>query len=496
MPQPMRVALAIAMVLVYGGTAAAQEAAPPDAGPEPTPAPEPEPEPDWESAPPADQASGVARPPSRGAKALLWIPRVIFFVPRWTLTLVAQPVRLGGWAYERYQLGDRFKQFFFNVDGTFGMYPVAFFETGFGLNFGARLVHKDLFGKNESLRLRAGFGGRFEQIYRATMSTGDRLGDRWRISLEGHYERRPEERFFGFGNHDASDPDDVMIPVDPLAGEFAIDSRFAHRVAKVELGVDVDLTDELTARLSSALALRRYEAPDGDRDDDITDLYNTDRLVGFNNTDSFLGFDNGVQNLYTELELRYDTRSRTDPYRTNAIPSSGWLLSGYGGYMAGIGDDPSGFIRYGADLQRYIDLYDGGRILALRVLVETTGGTDGKIDEIPFTDMPRLGGATLLRGYQADRFRDRAITLGSAEYIYDLVPQFSAYLFVDAGRVFRSLKNFEFEEFRVGYGAGIRAHSPASFLMRLDLSTSIDGGLFFNFSFSPVTSRRDRAGAF
>ena len=37
--------------------------------------------------------------------------------------------------------------------------------------------------------------------------------------------------------------------------------------------------------------------------------------------------------------------------------AAGWLLSGYAGWQEGIGDDPSSFARYGADLQRFIDLY-------------------------------------------------------------------------------------------------------------------------------------------
>jgi hypothetical protein len=102
--------------------------------------------PDWESAPPPGAASGVDTGDEQG-DGLLWVPRVLLFIPKWTLIIVASPVRLVAWTYERYQLRDRFKQIFFNIDGTFGIYPVAFFETGFGLNAGARLVHKNLAGR-------------------------------------------------------------------------------------------------------------------------------------------------------------------------------------------------------------------------------------------------------------------------------------------------------------------------------------------------------------
>jgi outer membrane protein assembly factor BamA len=119
----------------------------------------------------------------------------------------------------------------------------------------------------------------------------------------------------------------------------------------------------------------------------------------------------------------------------------------------------------------------------LRVLAEEVRGAE---DEIPFVDLPRLGGPTLLRGYTRDRFRDRAMALGSAEYQFDLGPLLSGFLFVDGGRVFPTLADVTAEGIRVGYGGGLQMQTIKSFVGRFNVASSVDGGIFLNLSFDPV----------
>ena len=445
---------------------------------------------DWDSAPLPTEASGIARPDSKGASTLLWIPRVIFFVPKWAVIIVAQPFRGIAWAYERYQFRNRFDQVFFNDAGTFGIYPVAFFETGFGLNAGARLIHRDLFGDEERFRLRVSYGGRFRQIYSAKFGSGERLGDTVELELDAGLEIRPKDRFFGIGNSDDTAPGSVALPVDAVTGDAALDSRFRQEVVRVRMGTDFHLYDDdersFAVKLSGAYMHRSFGGADSDYDDSgyIEDYYQTDSLVGFSG---------GLSNLYSEIELEYDSRRPTWEYLSNAVPATGWHLIGFAGYAAGMADDPSAYIRYGADLQRYVCIYGGSRILALRLFVE---GVTGPIDEVPFVDLPPLGGPLMLRGYEQDRFRDRALTMASAEYEWGLGPSFSAALFVDSGRVWSSLGDVGFDDLRVGYGAALQMHQRHSFLFRFDVSSSIDGGLFFNLGFDPAFNVRDRAGRY
>lgn len=475
----MRVWLLVLAALVVAPTPAAAQPAPPTSG-----AVDPMKGRSADAvrgAPTEDRIDGVrVAPPPPAAERARWVPRVILFVPRWTVWAIAQPFRGLAWVYERHQVRERLTRFFFNDTETLGIYPVALFETGFGLNIGGRVVVRDLFDAGEGLKLRASYGGRFTQLYSARLTTGERLG-RVELTLEGEYDLRNQDRFFGIGNGDVVEPGAVMTPIDPRADSTAIATRFRQRVGTLRLGTSTRVVGAVHIKVSTGLIGRSFE-PTMDLDDDasLTDAYAADGLVGYGT---------GLSATYSELELSYDTRRPSRWYLSRAVASTGWRLGGYAGYTLGFGDDESGFVRYGADLQRYLDLYGGNRVLALRVFVE--GVTAGR-DEVPFVELPRLGGSVLLRGYDQDRFRDRVAGLATAEYQWELYDAMSAFGFVDVGRVWRSLGAATVDHARVGFGGGIELHSAASFQARLFLASSIDGGFFFNLGLDPVFDARSR----
>jgi hypothetical protein len=390
--------------------------------------------------PPADQASGIEREPRSPAR-LRWIPRALLFIPRWVVWGVSQPLRGAAYAYERYELPKKWRDTFFSEDGAFGIFPTTAYETGFGLTGGARLVHRDLFGEGERLKLRAGFGGRFRQAYGVNVRSGRRI-PKVALELDGSFERRPNEPFYGIG-------DDAMPQ----------EVRFEEDVVRTIGRVDIPIVGPLALRLSGAVMLR--------------DLMGT-----------------SVNNTRVEGELVYDSRRPSTIYASRVLDATGWLASIHGGATRGIGDDPSRFASYGGEVQRYFDLYRGTRVLTVRVVVETIDGTAS------FIDLPRLGGTELLRGYPAGRFRDRAFAVGSIEYTWELGNFLAAYLFVDAGRVWPSLADFALGDQRTGFGGGIQAHTTASYLGRLQLAGSRDGDFIVELVLSPAFRRRERVGRF
>lgn len=473
-------ALALVLTLLIGSAAVAQAAPAPEASQDgrTTAA-------DVADAPRPEDATGVASIGDRRGNRLLWIPRVLLFVPRWTLWLAVQPIRGGLWAYERYALGTRVKSIFFNDDETLGAYPLAFFETGFGLNVGARVIYRDLFGTDGRLRFRASYGGRFRQVYSAKATTGSLLGDRAEIELETAYAFYPKSRFMGLGNGDLIPAATVMMPVDPTMDETAVRTRYRHDDLTAELAAVVRLGRDLDLRLSGQYRLRSFN-PDIEPDDEevpITDVYLASGLTGYEEDLSSAG---------AEIEVIFDTRRGTRFWVSDANPNAGTKLAGFAGATVGFGDDPSRYFRYGLDALHVFDLYDGTRMLHLRAYLE---GVTGGLDQVPFTDLPRLGGPIFLRGYERDRFRDRVAALGTAEYRYYINKYLAGYLFVDAGRVYRSLDDLTPDGLRVGYGAGVQAHTATTLRGRFDISSSIDGGLFFNLGFDPVfdTSSREES---
>lgn len=480
-------------------TASAPSAAPADPPPPPAPtasaAPD-EPAPAASEAPDeplprADQASGISRdePTSTGDR-LLWIPRVLLFVPRWAFWTVAQPFRLSAWAYERYSLRARLKGALFNVDGTYGVYPVASYSTDFGIAGGLRLVHYDLFGADEHLKLRANVGGRFQQAYGFSIDSGERFGDRVTVELEARYERRPSERFFGVGNSDRADAPPPGMQIDPTAA--AVRTRFREELTRVIATAELPILraraprdSALSAHLSTALMLREFSNAD---EDGIEDSYDVSRLAGY---------DEGVDNVYLEAELIYDSRRQTSRWQSNVIDATGWYAAAHLGRGVGVGADPSAFTRYGGEVARFFDLYRGSRVLALRVFLEASAaGEDADARALTFIDLPRLGGPEYLRGYPDARFRDRVVALGTAEYTWDLGNMLAAYTFVDVGRPAPSLAELKAESIRVGFGGGVQLHSQDSFITRAQLAGSRDGDFFFELVLSPAFGRRERAGRY
>jgi hypothetical protein len=390
--------------------------------------------------PPPDQANGIERE-SREPSRLIWIPRALLFVPRWVVWGVGQPVRGAAYAYEHYELPRRWNETFFNADGTFGIYPTTTYETGFGLTGGARLVHRDLFGEGERVKLRASFGGRYRQAYGANLRSGHRIPG-VAIEVDSSFERRPNEPFYGIGN-------DVM----------PYEVRFREDVVRNVGTVEVPLVGPLAVRFSGAVMLR--------------DLMGT-----------------SVNNTRAEAEVVYDSRRPSTIYASRVLDATGWYASVHGGATRGLDTDPSRFASYGGEVQRYFDLYRGTRVLTLRVVVEAIDGTAS------FIDLPRLGGTELLRGYPSGRFRDNALAVGSVEYTWELGNFLAAYLFVDAGRVWPSLAEFSLADQRAGFGGGIQAYTTASYLGRVQLAVSRDGDFVVELALSPAFRRRERLGRF
>lgn len=450
----------------------------------PTTVPAPLDEPDWQAAPSPRDASGVAQDDARTGR-WLWVPRALLFLPRMAVWAAAQPIRGIAYAYERFEVPGKSPGIAAKDRRTFGIYPTAAYESGFGFSVGGRLIVRDIFGEDERVKLRVEFLGRFKQAYGIHLDTGDRLGDRVTLEVDSSYERLPQERFYGIGNGGKLDQPPPM-PIDPSVDTTAIGSRFRETLVRNVLTADVRILDSLHARTSGALMLRELSGT-GDPDS-ITMYYDTSKLAGF---------EDGVKNLYFEEQLVFDTR-RPAKYQSKALDATGWLATAHVGITRGVDGDPSEFWRYGGEVNRYFDLYDGSRLLVLRGLVEAVAGTNGRTDgKIAFTDLPQLGGAEHLRGYPNGRFRDRKIALGSAEYTWALGNFLAAFTFVDVGRAFSALDNLDTDNsLRVGFGGGVQVHTGNSFLTRLQLAGSRDGDFFVDLAISPTSGRRERAGRF
>lgn len=417
---------------------------------------------------------GVRVPEREGAaRAVRWVHRALFYVPRVAIETALAPARFAAWSFDRYQVPRRVEDVFFTDDRTFGLYPTVDIESEYGVAGGARLVHRDLFGRREHASLRARYGGRHEQSYRLDVHSGDRLSG-WRIELVLRLDVVAAGQFFGVGNLDLS-PAGAARGADPLARDLAVHSRFRQETLAGSVRLPVRLAPGLTLAPEVGLSRVRFGRTDAMEAGEHVfagDAYDPGLLPGFG----------GYLRLDTALSVEWDGRRRTRPWLPITAPSSGVRLAARVAFSQDPGRPRLAWPSYLLDLEALADLSAGWRVLAFRARGEVVSGA---LDSIAFSDLPSLGGPWRLRGYERDRFRDRASALVSAEYRWFIHPKVQAYGFADAGRVFSGLDRLSARGWRLGYGAGFRLFSDTGTLVVSQVASSIDGGVHVDVSLDP-----------
>ena len=413
---------------------------------------------DVANAPVPGQESGRTDPPE-GDSLLRDIGQGVLVAPRVAVEVTMAPVRATLWTFDRFKLVDRFKGVFFDDTETYGLYPTAVVDSSYGVTLGARFVHRNLFGERERLALRGGSGGEFRAQAKAGLRTGKRLGERAELALEGEFERRPNDAFYGIGN--------------------STDGVAAHHRQELVRGIaalDVRALSSFHVYAAGAVTDLGYAATDEGVPIDV--MFDPSVLAGWM----------GTRNVYGELELRWDTRRLPERQDDHATYDRGWLVSAFAGrvHQLEAGRD---HWRYGAEVQHHWRIGAGPRVLATRVRTEAVSGD---LSDVAFTQLPQLGGKVMLRGYPRDRFRDRIATAGSLEYQWDLSGHLMASAFADVGRVFPEWREVQPTDLRVGYGMSLQVHADKRFLASLQFASSIDGGFFIDFAFDPVFDIKPR----
>jgi hypothetical protein len=195
----------------------------------------------------------------------------------------------------------------------------------------------------------------------------------------------------------------------------------------------------------------------------------------------------GQSAMYASAGFRYDTRdSQHQPYGgwrvglvAEAAPwqsdgSLGAILTGYGSVVFRV---PPLF-HSGGDLREENPPTD---TIALGFHVDTTVG------DLPFYDLPSLGGASTLRGYIANRFTDDSAWHAVAEYRFWVIPRgfrltrtirverVGLALFGELGTVAPSLDDLPQARIHASYGVGLRISLERVAMFRADLGFSDEG---------------------
>lgn len=143
------------------------------------------------------------------------------------------------------------------------------------------------------------------------------------------------------------------------------------------------------------------------------------------------------------MSVTYDTRN-------NAFaPDKGEMFQFYFDQFAPIFASNYVYTSYILDLRRFIRVYKD-QVLALQAYGSFNAG------EVPLRSLATLGGANLMRGYYAGRYRDKNAGILQAEYRIPLFWRFGAVGFADMGNVGPDLKDVNLEHYKYSYGGGLR----------------------------------------
>jgi len=125
------------------------------------------------------------------------------------------------------------------------------------------------------------------------------------------------------------------------------------------------------------------------------------------------------------------------------------------------------------EAQQYIPFFNERRVIALRARSELT--YKNRNQTLPFYMQPTLGGSNDLRGFRPYRFYDDNLMVFNAEYRYEIFSGMDMAIFGDAGKVFHSKKEWDFDNLEASYGIGMRFNARNTVFLRLDAGFSHEG---------------------
>lgn len=261
-------------------------------------------------------------------------------------------------------------------------------------------------------------------------------GGRFELEAGVSFRRFPGD-FYGVGNER---PDDAVESYTPV--EFRADAMLLRRwESGLRLGGRVAAAD---------FEIRRYENGG---------IFDVDPPVGSAGGWTVGGGPVGA----------WDTRDRF------LEPAAGELLRWEVlGYHDAMGSEYE-FVRLNLDLRKYARVSHGWTIAA-RLVGEAASG------EIPFLEMPFLGGSELLRGAYEGRYRDRSMVAAQSETRFRVSRRFGLVAFLETGQVAPDWGAVSARAFHFSGGGGLRLFlaPERGLVLRVDYGVSgSQSGFYF-----------------
>jgi len=388
----------------------------------------------------------------------------------WIVRGVMAPVRGLIYVEARWGTLTKIRKLLVNDAGTLGIYPTVGFASDFGLTYGAKAFSKNYFGAHEDLSLSASTGGFVRKAFQAKLELPHLGGSPIYVRSRARFEDNGNQIFAGIGN--SAVDGGTMLAAD--AG--AVRTRFSQTRYLALLSSGIELGEGTRVRIGGSAILNDRSfgpAASGTSDPSIETVYDTSTLRGFND---------GFRTLELTGDLEIDMRD------VKGATQSGGVVRAFAGGGSLVEDATYG--HYGAEASAYLTPFWPHRVFVGRVAVEGIIDDD---NDIPFTELPRLGGAGLLRGYSSGTFRERTLGIATLEYRYPIHENLSGELFVEAGKVARSINVLtNGDDWHLGYGGGLIVHTRSAVKIRLDLAYGDGLQVYFSTDVLDAFRKRDR----
>ncbi len=386
-----------------------------------------------ESAPPSDQASGVAIPAPREKHP---VANTLLVLPRLTARLLLTGPRYAAIEVDEYLENRSPNAFGRDVKATWRFGATFEVEQNLGPDVAVRVGRA--FARETAIDGYAGYGGARGQSGGLRASLGSYTAANLRPVITFDAGRDMDRAFAGIGAPGAL----VVYDQKMLAGGAALGASSGYYSITASGAYD-----------------RTYN---GDSSGKFVVAYNP----------TLAGFDETQRATATDLTFSYDSRRPSHKWIAHAAPSTGFLFRTTAGYTTGDATRSGSFKykRAGVEIRKLIDLFHGDRVLSFGGQFDTLD-----TDSLPFDRLLTIGGRDRLRAFTRDQFRGIRTALIDTMYEWPLTQGSRAFVFYEIGGAALDA----FSTVHMGYGGGIRFFTGSSTAARLQLAGSDTGDLGF-----------------
>lgn len=384
--------------------------------------------------PPSPETRSEAKEPEDEENTLV---NRLLATPEYAWAGFTYPFKRLAIAYERDDMLNRALDLFLNDERTGGVYPRFAVGGTLSSGIGVTAFNNNLFRQGKEARFSYLLATRDNQVGEFTFRDPSLFGSSWSLETNAFWLNFDESHFYPGGNR-AQELDVTNFELKQLAWDVRLDRTLRG-----------DISATLTGRVLTAEA-----KPSG-------------RLPA--TPSSVKGNNSSMTALAIEPSLRHD--SRDNSFR----PTTGWFTEGVFTYTDQVDRNQFRYLGYRLEVQRYIPVLHGNRVLLLRGYLAKQDSLGG--GSIPFYELNLLDLNNGLRGFDRGRWQDEGALLFNAEWRFPVWQDVEGDIFLDEGQVFNNYNDIGLNQFRYSAGAGLRFVSNRKFGFRIQVAGSEDGVL-------------------